>query len=155
MEYALDDGMYMEVQDVLSKLKFIAKWTDAGGKKLNVGAQEMVDNTLMTKFWRTVSGHESRHLTLKFARNVVEKAIHLATKYLDEPNPFRIEIGTKLVSDLRECRPGIKSCCSTYVEDQKFVSDVEAFLSVFDIQMSLIARKIADRNLPVPPTLPV
>lgn len=160
MEYSLDEGVDREIRDILANLKFIAKWADANGKKLNLAGMKLVDDTWWNSLWRTLGGVDSRELAYKFIVSSVNKALDATVKYYADPAPYKRKVGDMILDHLREAKPGIKSSSAPYAEDMMLQSKVETFLLVLDARVADIERRFgvsrvtAGVTLPPPPLPP-
>lgn len=136
------DGGKNSVQDVLAKLKFIAK----------IGSDDVMDVTSLTiskRGWftsisRTIASlagrKESRDETLEFVRITFADAFELAVKYRQTTDPFGIAISDKLIEAMKDSNVGINSLKTGYGHDKMFVSRLETFVTVSDAQIEGLLR---------------
>jgi len=125
------DGSERSVQDIISKLKFIAKIQD--GEKLDVCSLTLHKDTLGTSLYRTiVARDESRDRALEFIRCVIGEAFDLASKYRRKEESFFKKIGEMIILALKESRAGLLNLTKTYELDRMFVSKLETLMVTLD-----------------------
>ena len=158
MEYATDEGMDREIRDILANLKFISKWADSNGKKLNLSKMQLVEDSFWTSLWRTLGrSADSRETAYKFVATSTNRALEKAVKQFSDSDPFKHKIGDMILMHLKEAKSGIRAASIPYPEDQMYQSKIETFLELLDVKIVDIERKYG-RNLapaPPPPIIPL
>jgi hypothetical protein len=156
MEYSVDEGVDREIREILTNLKFISKWADAGGKKLNLSKMQLIDDSWWNSMWRTLSGSDSREVAYKFITNSTNKAFDSIVKYYADNSTYKHKIGDMVLDHLKEARAGIKCSAVPYSDDIMYQSKIETFLNVFDVKITDIERKFNKTakimTLPPPPS---
>lgn len=128
------DGSNHSVQDIVSKLKFIAKvrpheWMD-------VTKLQLYEKTYWNSFYRTLfTRSESRNATLEFIRLVFGEAFELAARYNTSKAPFRHAVAKMILDAMEESKTGIANLKESYKEDRMFVSKLETLTSIFDTKV--------------------
>ena len=133
------DGTDINVQDVLSKLKFLSKIKK--GEKLNVTSLTISEDTFFTNIQRYFHVLESRDKTLEFIKRVSDDALNIALKCLQSRDSFHHNIGRIVISNLREIKGGIDNLGSTYGEDRMFVAKIETFQTLLDVKIMDLEEK--------------
>ena len=127
------DSSDRSAQDILSKLRFIAKLLP--GERVNVGELKISEDGYYSSFcrWRHAEG---RDVTLKFLRQTVSEALDLASSNLRRPEPFYQRIGEMILKTLEESRAGMTSLSKTYEDDRMFVSRVETLRDMVGVKVA-------------------
>lgn len=137
------DGKDREVQDVISKLRFIAKIKE--GEKIDVKTMTLQDTRVpwgwKVKFRRTfwVRG-ESRNTTYEFIMKTLTDAIEYATKYLRCTEPLYIDYGRMILTTLSECKIGLDNLVRTYSSDKMYISRIETLKKTLDTKLEDLKR---------------
>jgi hypothetical protein len=141
MKSFVTDGGERSVQDIVSKLKFIA--TVKAGEKIDVSSLSIQGVTLAGRAYRTfIARGESRAATLTFLRATLGTAFDLASEYASRGDAFSTKIAGMIISALTAAKTGIIGLTETYRDDRMFVSRVDTLVTTLDA-------KIADLNLAV------
>lgn len=128
------DGSNHSVQDIVSKLKFIAKvkpheWMD-------VTRLQLYEKTYWNSFYRTLfTRSESRNATLEFIRLVYAEAFELAFKYSTTSANFRHAVAKMILDAMGEAKAGIDNLKKSYENDRMFVSKLETLTDIFDTKI--------------------
>lgn len=141
------DGSEKHVNDILSKLKFIAM----------IKPNEIVDTrsmTLMEAGWLTaayrtfIGRSEGRDTTLEMFKTVIDAAFDLAELYsIHEERMFK-DVGNTLIDSIRQSKTGIGNHAKTYETDRMFMAKTVAFIRTVDIRLDALVRRIAQTPLP-------
>ena len=141
MKSFVTDGGERSVQDIVSKLKFIA--IVKAGEKIDVSSLSIQGVTLAGRTYRTfIARGESRAATLTFLRATLGTAFDLASEYASRGDAFSTKIAGMIISALTVAKTGIIGLTETYRDDRMFVSRVDTLVTTLDA-------KIADLNLAV------
>lgn len=130
-----------EVQDVVSKLKFLSKLQP--GEKLQVNGLSVVENSWFGKIYRHLTSKgktakeilESREISLTFISELCESALKLALSVVDKDGTCQQEIWHMTISNLKEFQPGIKNLMVSYETDRLFVAKVDTFISILNAKI--------------------
>jgi hypothetical protein len=142
--FVIDGGQH-SVQDVISKLKFIA--TLKPGEKIDVASLSVQPDTLGGRLYRTILARgESRAATLEFIRQTLGEAFDLASAYVVREDSFNRKIGEMIIAALSAAKVGIVGLTETYKDDRMFVSRVETLVGTLEA-------KIADMTRPAEPSI--
>lgn len=129
------------VQDVVSKLRFISKIK--GGEKIDVNSFTVVDDTNpVSRVYRTlISRDESREKTLEFIKKTMTDALGMILKFLKSGNDYEIHLSGMILSTLKEARAGIASLGETYKTDRMYTSRVETLIRILDTKIENLERE--------------
>lgn len=131
------DGSQDYYQDILAKIKFIAK----------IGPDEVFDTanirTLQkswyTSFIRTISfNRDSRMESYKFIKDVYDKAFDICTNYVNRNDALLSSLAEQILDSLVESKKGIKNLAKTYAGDKMFVSQLETLESTLDSKIRVL-----------------
>lgn len=131
------DGSNHSVQDIVSKLRFIAKIKES--EKLDVSNLQLFEDTWWNwnKAYRALFSRKGlRQATLEFIRLVFAEAFDLASKHINTHDHFRIEIGKMILEAMKEAKMGIDSLGKTYATDRMFTSQLETLVKIFDTKIT-------------------
>lgn len=140
------DGSERSVQDIVSKLKFIAKIKE--GEKVDVQSLIIVDaEQWSSRIYRTlIARGESREATLEFVRNVIGEAFDLAIRYLTRGQEFFRQIGDMIVQSLQESKQGLLNLTKTYRDDRMYTSRIDTLVTTIDTKTSDIQHHLIERE---------
>lgn len=142
MKAFVTDGSDHSVQDVISRLKFIA--TLKAGEKIDVATLSVQEPGIAGRLYRTVLARgESRTATLDFIRLTLGEAFDLATAYLKREEAFNKKIGQMIIRALAAAKAGIESLKETYKEDRMFVSRIETLIGTLDAKVADLTQPAA------------
>jgi len=143
-----------EVQDVVSKLKFLSKLQP--GEKIQVNGLCIVENSWYGKITRHLTSKgktakeilESREISLDFVNELCENGLKIAFSVVDKSGRCQQEVWTMILTSLKEFQPGIKNLMISYETDRLFVSKVETFISILNAKIKELeeAREAAFGN---------
>jgi hypothetical protein len=130
-----------EVQDVVSKLKFLSKLQP--GEKIQVNSLSIIENGWFWKVYRhfTSKGKtekdilESREISLNSISELCEIALKLALDVVDKEGTCHQEVWTMVLSSLKEFQPGIRNLMVSYEGDRLFISKVDTFISILNAKI--------------------
>jgi len=138
------DGGEHSVQDVISKLRFIA--TLKPNEKIDVAALSVQVDSYGSRLYRTfIARGESRNTSLDFLRQTLGEAFDLASAYLLRDEPFNKKIGQMVVDALAAAKAGIESLKETYKDDRMFASRVAALVGTLDAKMADLTAQSAGK----------
>ncbi len=131
------DGSEKSVQDIVSKLRFIAKINI--NEKLDVHTLTLYRNNWITSIYRTYhnifsSETESKEITLGFIRQVIGDAFDLSTIHLNKDDTFSQRISLMIIQSLKEARTGLFNLLSTYKGDRMFISKIETLIQTLNMK---------------------
>lgn len=130
------DGAEKNIQEIVSKLKFISKIQP--GQKINVSVMSPsklgVLPWLYRKFWLV----EDSASTQCFLDTIFHEAFQTSENYLKRDDPFYREMGTIIREALKESKLGLKALAKTYEKDVMFVSKIETVESTLDAKLRLL-----------------
>jgi hypothetical protein len=132
------------VQDVMSRLKFISKIKR--GEKINVKDLFVRDNdSILQRLLRSVKNYstyisgsdivESKEATLIFIKDTVNSSINLISMYRKNKEKFSQDIADLLVKNLEESKTGIHNSIGTYEADRKFMAHAEAIMQTLEARI--------------------
>ena len=131
-----------DVQDIVSKLRFISKIK--GGEKIDVGSFTVVEDYILDKMYRTFIGRdESREKTLDFIQKITGCALGMIIKFSNSNNEYETRLGRMILNTLKEARPGISSLIDTYKNDRMYTSKIETLINILDTKIQNL-EKISD-----------
>ncbi len=139
------DGKVRDVQELLSKLRFLSKIQK--GEKLEIVSKlSLIDGgSWINAFIRTVNGSkESREHAFEFIQKVCEEGLEVATSFLNTQDTFQHEVGNMIIQALKEAQDGIKNHMDTYKSDRMFGSQVETFLKLLNAKLGVLEAIRAD-----------
>ena len=128
--------------EVISRLKFIGKIQQ--GDKINVKYMYIQPDTFFTKLSRTILNQDSRSNTLNFLRTTITTSFNLINKYNDlEKNDEydKIILNQKcdnITEDLKKSMSGLICIKDTYLQDVKFICDIDTLLQDINLKISEI-----------------
>jgi hypothetical protein len=126
------DGSDLNVQDIVSKLRFISKLKP--GEKLNVATLTITGGRWFD-LHRFRNESESRDKTLEFIKKVVDDALEITSRCFINRSKFAHYIGRMILESLQESKEGIHSLEKTYEADRMFVSRIEAFERIMNAKI--------------------
>lgn len=135
----LSSGVYnaIDTQDeVLARLKFLCSISK--GEKINTKHLTRQPNTYFTALSRTLIYPDNRSNTLAFVRSVIYRSLEILE------NEKNAEVAKRIYLDLSQARIGIENLKDTYVEDAKFVCDLDIVLENIKTRLESYAK---DKNL--------
>jgi hypothetical protein len=132
------------VQDVMSRLKFISKIKR--GEKINVKDLFVRDNdSILQRMLRSIKNYstyisgsdivESKDATLIFIKDTVNNAISLISMYRKNKEKFSQDIADMLVKNLEDSKIGIHNSIGTYEADRKFMAHAEAIMQTLEARI--------------------
>lgn len=130
-----------DVQDVVSKLKFLSKLQP--GEKLQVNGLSIVENSWFGKIYRHLTSKgktakeilESREISLTFINELCELALKIAFSVVDKDGRCQHEVWVMILSSLKEFQPGVRNLMISYETDRLFVSKVETFIDLLNAKI--------------------
>jgi hypothetical protein len=141
-----------EATDILSKLKFIAKFKSSS--KVDVGTLRLCSDNWKTSIWRTLISYvvrdESRDVTLEFVRTTVGSALAFLYKNYTTNNEYLISICNIMIDSLTEAKNGFFQLAdvSSYRVDPMFTSRVETEKDMLENKIEDLRRKINVARIP-------
>jgi|WetSurMetagenome_2_1015567.scaffolds.fasta_scaffold291289_1 hypothetical protein len=126
------DGSDLNVQDIVSKLRFISKLKPC--EKLNVATLTITGGRWFD-LHRFRNESESRDKTLEFIKKVVDDALEITSRCFINRSKFAHYIGRMILESLQESKDGIHSLEKTYEVDRMFVSRIEAFERIMNAKI--------------------
>ena len=132
------DGSERSVQDVVSKLRFIA--TLKPHERVDVATLSVQPDSYGARAYRTfLARGESRVATLEFIRQTLGEAFDLASAYSIRTEPFNQKIKLMILDALSDSKSGIESLKETYKSDRMFVSRVATLIGTLDAKVTDLA----------------
>lgn len=137
------DGEERAVQEVISRLRFIAKLQ--AGEKIDVSSLTVQPAGLLGRLYRTfIARGETRVATFEFIRGVLGDAFSLAEARVRTPAGHegarvRTPAGHMVADALAGARAGIVSLRETYRDDRMFVARVDTLLETLDTKIATFA----------------
>ena len=129
------DGSEHSVQDVISRLRFIA--TLKPGEKIDVATLSVQEDGLRGRIYRSIVARgESRQATLDFIRQALGEAFDLVATYIKREDDFSKKIGQMVIEALALAKKGIESLKETYKDDRMYVSRVETLVGTLDAKVA-------------------
>lgn len=134
-----------DVQDVLSKLRFISKIRK--GEKINISTLSLVEDTWINNFYRTLSFEDSRSKTLEFIKDVSDRALGYVADFILNGDKFKRSVGLMILEDIKNMNNGISGLAATYGSDRMFVSKVEAFQTLLNVKVADIEGRVVESRI--------
>jgi hypothetical protein len=122
-----------DVQDVVSKLRFISKIRK--GEKINISTLTLVEDTWVNNFCRSLSSEDSRGKTLEFIKDVSSRALGYAVDFILNGDKFKRTLGLMILEDIKSMHSGIDGLVGTYGADRMFVAKIEAFQNLLNAKI--------------------
>jgi len=137
------DGGDRDVQDIVSKLKFISKIKE--DEILDVKSETLMEKGWITTGYRTIFARkECRKGALDFFRDVTNQALEKISNYLDKDGEFYYNVSAMIFSVLKESKDGIQNYQKTYKDDKMYVSEIETFLLLLETKIKEHEKKIIE-----------
>jgi hypothetical protein len=128
----ITDGSDRNVQDVISKLKFISRIRE--GEILDTKSFTLQEWDWTVSAYRTfvapfTSCKQGRDITLKFYRTVITEAFTIVISYIqNDMNHFLYKVALSILDAIEGAVPGLENHSKTYVNDAMHVAKVEALI---------------------------
>lgn len=131
-----------EVQDVVSKLKFLSKLQP--GEKIQVNGLSIVEAGWFWKVYRHFTSKggktnteilESREISLTFISELCDSALKLALDVVDKRGVCHQEVWKMVLTSLVEFQPGVRNLMMSYDSDDLFVSKLDTFISILNAKI--------------------
>jgi len=137
------DGSETSVQNIVSKLKFLAKYPK--NMKLDVATLTLQEDNLITSLYRTlIARSESRNQTLSFFAEIIGEGFDLASNYLKRDDCFCKDVGEMIITAIQESKAGLLNLAEKYKTDRMFVSKVETLMSTLDTKIKDLQRQVRE-----------
>jgi hypothetical protein len=145
------DGSDKSVQDIVSKLCFLAKIQK--DEKVDVSHLALQHDTWWTMILRTISREQSRERTLVFIREVTDDALEFCSRCLQSRENFHIKIGNAILSKLTESKDGISNLLhGPYKDDKMFIAKLETLILILNTKVEDLKLKFKEKIMDsVPP----
>lgn len=137
------DGSDKSVQDIVSKLCFLAKIQK--DEKVDVSHLSLQLDTWWTMFLRTVSREQSRERTLTFIREITDDALEMCARCLQSKENFHIKMGNAILNKLIESKEGICNLLHTYENDKMFIAKLETLILILDTKIEDLKCKYKEK----------
>jgi hypothetical protein len=133
------DGKSINVQDIISKLKFISK-IEEGEKMVSEGVShppDIVPDTRWNNFLRTVRyASGSKKDTLNFIRDTSNCSLEIARRCFASKDQYHNRIAHLIIESLKEIDVGIQNIIKTNSKHRWFVAEVETFRQILDAKIN-------------------
>jgi len=129
------------VQDLISKLKFISKIHP--GCVIDLKSFTVMEQCLSTSLYRTCvrMGAENRDSVLLFFMSTVNMSLDLAEKYIFLNQEYYTRLSFLILNSLEKAKNGIMNYKKTYEDDIMFCSRVETLIETLDIKYMNLNKK--------------
>jgi hypothetical protein len=135
----ITDGSDHSVQDVISKLRFIASLKP--GERIDVASLSVQPDTYTGRIYRALLARgESREVTFDFIRQVLGDAFALITEYAGCEGDLNRRIREMLITAVHLAKNGITGLSETYKDDRMYVARVTTLVEALDAKLAELAR---------------
>lgn len=140
----LMDGSEQTVQDIVSKLQFIARIKS--GEKVDLYSLQLVSaESWMNSAYRTfISRGESRDATFEFIKANINRGFELAHMYLTRKQEYFCNIGCMIIKAIIDAKSGINNISKTYATDAMYVSEIHTFINIVNSKLTDINRQFPE-----------
>jgi len=126
-------------KEILSRLKFIGKIER--GNKINTKHVYIQQDTIITAISRTFFRPDSRWNTIKFIQDTISRSFEIIDTYENSLRQFEHGVIKHIVQDLKMSKKGIANLKITYIEDTKFISDIDTILNLLNSKLDVVLKK--------------
>jgi len=135
------DGSDRSVQDIVSKLKFIAQIQE--GDVVDVRSLTLMKKSWGTSAYRTFFARdEGKSMTLEFFRSVIGEAFSLSSEYLKQDEPFLKEIGDMIIRSLSEAKCGLDEYIKTNSKCHMHIAQIQTLIETLNTKITDLNRVI-------------
>lgn len=127
-----------DIQSISSSLKFISKLKP--GEKVFVSSQSIYPDTYWNSVFRNIQG-EGREKTYQFIQDKINDAMDVLNNYPLSNNESDIKICKNLIIDLINLNPSFESLKVTYINDQKYISNIESVSQDLNINIKEVCTR--------------
>jgi hypothetical protein len=124
-----------EIDDISSKLKFVAKIQPT--QRVNVkNCLSLQDKYSWSgRFWRTYQGNEGRYVTYEFVKELIDRAYKFLSSLRHSVSEYDYEVYCKILKELVLIEPGMRNLTATYEKDDEYVTTIETLIDGLKIKI--------------------
>ena len=119
--------------ETITRLKFLSKIRK--GEKINVMANTLQPDSLLTSLSRAILNTDNRQNTLTYIQNSIYSGFQLFTTYVRSDKTSEKKLAVQIIKDIQESKHGIKNLKNTYQDDIMFCCSIDTYLQTIDAKI--------------------
>ena len=128
--------------ETITRLKFLSKIRK--GEKVNVMANTLQPDSMLTSLSRAVFNTDNRQNTLTYIQNSINSGFQLFTTYIRSEKTSEKKLASQIIKDIEDSKNGIRNLKNTYQDDIMFCCSIDTYLQTIDAKIEEYKEKYPD-----------
>ena len=128
--------------ETITRLKFLSKIRK--GEKINVLANTLQPDSLLTSLSRAILNTDNRQNTLTYIQNSIGSGFQLFTTYVRSEKTSEKKLAIQILKDIVESKHGIQNLKNTYQDDIMFCCSIDTYLQTIDAKIDEYEERYPD-----------